>query len=208
VDKLPLFPLERVTYPEERIALHIFEPRYKEMIRVCLEEQRTFGVLLNRGEEMAAVGCTATVDRIVNRYADGRIDLLAVGRDRFRVLEVFEDLPYLTANVELVRDRPEPVPTTLKERAITQHMKLLELSGKKMRPNVYQNTTNVSFVLARNAALSVEQKQEVLEIISENERIEYLVDHFEAIIPQIKEAETTKRKVRSNGHFPDFPDKD
>jgi len=208
VDRLPLFPLERVLYPDERLPLHIFEPRYKLMIRKCIETSTHFGIVMMKSDDMKRVGCTAAVDRLLNEYDDGRMDILAVGRRRFRVLELFDDQPYLSADVEFLEDREDAMPSDLKERAITQHMKLLELAGKTMRPSIYQGTPKVSFVLARNAGLSIDQKQQLLENLSENERISYLVDYFEALIPQVENAEEMRRKLRSNGHFPDFPDFD
>jgi ATP-dependent Lon protease len=206
VDRLPLFPLERVLYPEERLPLHIFEPRYKLMIRRCLETGIPFGIVMMKDDDLRRVGCTATVDRVLNEYDDGRMDILVSGQNRFKVVELFDDQPYLSADVELFDDTVDVVPSDLKERAITQHMKLLELAGKVMRPTMYQSTRQVSFVLARNAGLSVEQKQDLLENLSEHARISYLVDYFEALIPQVESAEGVRRKIRSNGHFPDFPD--
>jgi ATP-dependent Lon protease len=206
VDRLPLFPIERVLYPEERLPLHIFEPRYKLMIRRCLETGIPFGILMTKGDDLRRVGCTASVDRVLNEYDDGRMDILVSGKNRFKVIELFDDEPYLSADVEFFDDTVDAVPSDLKERAITQHMKLLELAGKTMRPTIYQSARQVSFILARNAGLSVDQKQELLENLSEHARISYLVDYFEALIPQVESAEEVRRKIRSNGHFPDFPD--
>jgi ATP-dependent Lon protease len=206
VDRLPLFPLERVLYPEERLPLHIFEPRYKLMIRRCLDTGIPFGILMTKGDDLRRVGCTASVDRVLNEYDDGRMDILVSGKNRFKVIELFDDEPYLSADVEYFDDTVDAVPSDLQERAITQHMKLLELAGKTMRPTIYQSARQVSFILARNAGLSVDQKQELLENLSEHARISYLVDYFEALIPQVESAEEVRRKIRSNGHFPDFPD--
>jgi ATP-dependent Lon protease len=84
-------------------------------------------------------------------------------------------------------------------------MKLLELAGRTVRPDLYENVDRLSFVLAQNSALDGEQKQELLEYTTENERIRSLIHHFESIIPRIKQQEGVKRRIRSNGHFKDFP---
>jgi len=84
-------------------------------------------------------------------------------------------------------------------------MKLLELAGRTVRPTLYEGVERLSFVLAQNAGLNTVQKQEVLELPSENERIEYLIRHFENLIPRIEQREDVRRRIRSNGHFKDFP---
>lgn len=205
VPSLPIFPLGVVLYPQERLPLHIFEPKYREMVHVCLEEDSPFGVVLFDEGEMADVGCTAQVINVVTRYDDGRLDILVEGRRRFRLVEVHPERPYMTAEVEMIADAHEPADRELKERAITQHMKLLELAGRTVRPSLYQDVRDVSFVMAHNAGLTLRQKQQVLELPTESDRITYLVDHFEDLIPRVEQMEDLKRKIQSNGHFKDFP---
>lgn len=202
---LPLFPLGEVLYPRERLPLHIFEERYKEMVTRCLDRDEAFGVVLFDEGEMADVGCTARISEVTARYEDGRMDIVVRGEQRFRVKEVRQELAYMTADVELLNDPDEPSESDLKERAITQHMKLLELAGRTVRPSLYQDVKEVSFVMAHNAGLTLRQKQEMLELRGENERIAYLVDHFEGMIPRVEQMEDVRRKVKSNGHFKDFP---
>jgi len=160
-----------------------------------------------RAEEdsWAEVGTTARIDEVVKRYEDGRMDIVVHGEERFRIHAVHERFSYYTADVSLVEDDETTVDLELKERAITQHMKLLELAGRTVRPDLYKNVDRLSFVLAQNGALDSAQKQEVLETTTENERIRYLVRHFQSIIPRIEEQEGLRRRIRSNGHFKDFP---
>ena len=205
IESLPIFPLGVVLYPRERLPLHIFEQRYKDMVGFCLQEQQPFGVVLFDEGEMADVGCTARITEIVTRYDDGRMDIMVTGERRFKLLEVRQEFTYTTASVELVRELDEPLQRDLTERAITQHMKLLELAGRTVRPSLYQDVREVSFVMAHNAGLTLKQKQRVLELSTENERIAYLVDHFEELIPRVEQMEDLKRKIQSNGHFKDFP---
>lgn len=86
---------------------------------------------------------------------------------------------------------------------ITLHMKLLELSGEKLRPSVYEGSKRVSYVVAQNAGLNLEQKQELLELANEEERLAYLARHLEQIIPEVQLARDRARRIRSNGHFKD-----
>ena len=202
---LPLFPLGLVLYPNERLPLHIFEPRYKEMVAYCEEEEAPFGIVLFDEGSMARVGCTARIDRTLNRYDDGRLDILVQGEERFRVLAVYDEAAYITADVEPISEPEQRPERALRERAITQHMKLLELAGRTVRPSLYQGVREVSYVLAHNAGLSPEQKQAVLELVTENERIAYLIEHFEGLIPRVEQIEEVRRKIQSNGHMKDFP---
>ncbi len=205
IDNLALFPLGIVLYPGERLPLHIFEPQYKEMVGECLAQDGPFGIMLFMEGKLAQVGCIARIEQIVKRYDDGRLDLLVTGDDRFRVRELRHDKTYLTASVETLKEPDEPLDRALVERAITQHMRLLELAGRTVRPSIYQNVRTVSYILAHNAGLTPRQKQDVLELLTENERIVYLTNHFESIIPRVEQMEGLRRRIRSNGHFKDFP---
>lgn len=204
-DALPLFPLSLVLYPEERLPLHIFEDRYKEMIGRCLREDIPFGIVNTNDERVARVGCTARVEKVLERYPDGRLDVLVRGEDRFHVRRILSDRAYFTAESELVAEPDEPLQVGLRERVITQHMKLLELAGRTVRPSLYSGRTSISYTLAHNAGLSNEQKQELLELLTENLRLAYLAQHFEALIPRVEQVEEFRRRVQSNGHFRDFP---
>ncbi len=206
--KIPVFPLELVLYPSEQLPLHIFEEKYREMIAYCLEEEAPFGIVLVNEGKMANVGCTAHIEQVVTRYDDGRMDIIVHGMQRFRIEQAFEEQSYMTATIEYLREPDEPIENDMRERVITQHMRLLELAGRKVRPSTYQNLTGVSFFIAHNAGLKPDQKQEVLELNSENERINYLADHLEMLIPRVEEFEGVRKKVQSNGHFKDFPSED
>lgn len=205
IHSLPLFPLGLVLYPNERLPLHIFEERYKELTHYCLDEEAPFGIVLFDDGQMAEVGSTARIQDVVNRYEDGRMDIVVVGQDRFRLHQLYDEESYITADVEILEEPDEELDFQLRERVITQHMKLLELAGRTVRPGLYQDVDRLSFVLAQNAGLDSAQKQEVLELDSENERIEYLIEHFKALIPRVEQRDDVHRRIRSNGHFKDFP---
>lgn len=205
IDSLPLFPLNLVLYPREQLPLHIFEERYKDLTRYCLDHDVPFGIIWSEDETLADVGTTARIERVVKQYEDGRMDIAVRGEERFRLLTLHEEKSYYTADVALLEDEQESADLDLKERAITQHMKLLELAGRTVRPDLYKDVEKLSYVLARNAVLDGEQKQELLERSSENERIRYLIRHFEALIPRVEQKEDVNRRIRSNGHFKDFP---
>src|SRR5712692_5143720 len=111
-DMLPLFPLSEVLFPGMMLPLHIFEPRYRLMIRRCVSEKIPFGVvLITKGQEVGPgaeffpVGTTARITR-VQRADDGRLYIASVGEQRFRVLQTFHDQPYLQGEVEVIPEQP------------------------------------------------------------------------------------------------------
>lgn len=201
-DALPLFPLGLVLYPGEAVPLHIFEERYRDLVRYCLETEDPFGIVWMEEDEIARVGCTARIERVLQRYEDGRLDIVAVGEERFRIEEVKQERLYLTAQVASYEAPEGAVDPTERERVITLHMKLLELAGETIRPHVYEGPKRISYVVAQNAGLDLARKQEVLELPTEEERLSYLGAYLEQIIPEVREARERQRKVQSNGHFP------
>ena len=199
--RLPLFPLSIVLYPSERIPLHIYEARYRTMTEWCLNENEAFGVLCQDDGELAEVGCTARISRVLQRYKGGRSDILIAGEQRFKVLALYDNRAYPTGDILYLQDtHTVPVRVSL-ERVIAQHMRLLEIAGRKICPSVYREASQVSFLIARSAGLTLQQKQAVLEISSEQARIEYLIAHFEEFIPRIEKTQALRQKIQSNGHL-------
>lgn len=205
MEGLPLFPLGLVLYPEEELPLHIFEPKYREMVEECLLNDSPFGIILYQEGEMSDVGCIARIKKVVHAHADGRKDILVTGVDRMKINKLTDGKPYTTANVEVINDIEKAIDGHLTERVIAQHIKLLELAGRMPSPITYQDKTYLSFFIAHNAGLTLEQKQELLEMTGEEERLEYLAHHLEKFIPMVEEVEGIRTKVQSNGHFKDFP---
>lgn len=206
-DRIPLFPLGIVVYPDEPVPLHIFEARYREMVQLCISEDRPFGIVYATEDEIADVGCTARVRRVLNKYEDGRLDIVASGEMRFRIVEVFRDQPYLTADIATfgIDNSAEEVDKNSRERVITLHIKLLEMAGEDIRTSIYENAPWVSFVVARNAGLEVDQKQELLEMTSEDERVAYLIEHFKDLFVRVEQAQEMNRLAQGDGHANGIP---
>ena len=183
-DSLPLFPLALVAYPGETIALHIFEERYKDLVRDCLERDSPFGIVL---------------------YDDGRLDIEVVATERFRITSVTDDGSYLRCGAENIPVTDVAADAHQVQRLITQHMKLLELAGRTVRPGFYDQEGSVSYLIARNAGLELPQKQMILETDTEADRVRILIEHMARFIPHVEQVEEIRKKVQSNGHFQDFP---
>src|SRR6266568_6618179 len=107
-ERIPLFPLNVVLLPGAELPLHIFEPRYRAMVKDCLEEKSEFGMLLSLPNGVARVGCTAEILQIAKRYEDGRMDILTAGRAPFRVVELVTEDPLLEGQVDYLEDRESP----------------------------------------------------------------------------------------------------
>ncbi len=202
---LPLFPLDIVLFPDEGMPLHIFEDRYRKLLEDCVSEDMPFGVVRYANSRLEDVGCTARIKDMVETHADGSSDIIVVGEERFRIAQLYGNRLYRTADVDVLADTPPVVNEEERERLVAQHIKLLELAGRIPSPSSYQDRRRLSYFVGRNAGLSVEQRQMLLEMRDEAQRIHYLVGHLEAFIPAVEEAEELRRKITSNGHFPDFP---
>src|SRR6266852_5306038 len=107
-ERIPLFPLDVVLLPGADLPLHIFEPRYRQMVRQCLDEKSEFGMLLALPKGVVHVGCTAEIIEVVKRYNDGRMDILTMGRAPFRVVNLFDENPLLEGEVDYLEDSETP----------------------------------------------------------------------------------------------------
>src|SRR5215218_4288585 len=107
VESFPLFPLGLVLLPQELVPLHIFEERYKLMIGECLEEEREFGILWLADDGLKEIGCSARIARVLERFEDGRLNILVEGTEPFRLTRRIEDLPYPAGDVEPLADDRE-----------------------------------------------------------------------------------------------------
>jgi Lon protease-like protein len=184
---LPLFPLDLVLFPGVPLPLHIFEPRYKEMIAECLDLKKPFGVVRASSEGVADIGCTAEILEVTKKYDDGRMDILTRGVDRFEVLEVNEDRSFLQAEITLIQDEPsDPAPQVI-ERAVGLHAEIAKLAGTEVS-GPEEGASNLSFLLAGSLPLDLDFKQQLLVTSSETKRLEAVVGYLEAVLPGLRRA--------------------
>jgi Lon protease-like protein len=196
---LPLFPLDVVLLPGSPLPLHIFEPRYKEMIGECLANHAPFGVVRALKEGIAEVGCTAEIVTVTKEYADGRLDLVAEGRKRFEVLELNRDRSFLQAEVLLVPDEPVAPADEDKARAIQVHWEILSLAGAVQDLSAADQSA-LSFYLAGSLPLDLDFKQKLLGMRSESQRIQAVAAYLESIVPNLRRAARAREKAGGNGH--------
>ena len=129
---LPLFPLQTVLLPRAPLPLHIFEDRYKDLVRDVMLAHREFGVVLAREEGVLNAGCMARIDRILRQFEDGRMDLMAIGERRFRILGIDSERSYLRAEVvELEDDEFEPTRERTRTEALQLHAQLVRAEDEE-----------------------------------------------------------------------------
>lgn len=196
---LPLFPLDVVLLPGTPLPLHIFEPRYREMIGECLAHDEAFGVIRALEDGIAEVGCTAEIVTITKKYSDGRLDLIAEGRTRFEVLELNQDRSFLQAEILLVPDEPGAASDAEKQRAVKIHREILSMAGAEQDLSATDQNA-LSFYLAGSLPLDLNFKQQLLATRSESERMRTLADYLETILPNLRRATRAREKAGGNGH--------
>ena len=207
---LPLFPLEVVLLPEEPLSLHIFEERYKTMIGECLrarttgEGQQEFGVVLLRGQELSSIGCTARIINVTRQYEDGRIDILTVGKRRFEVLLVNEEMSYRRGAVAFFDDEGPDVPADQEANlAIERFREVMRKlrQAAEMPIHLPRPYRYLSFRLAAALPLSLEFKQQLLSLRDEPERLGRVVRAMQALLHQLERIQRTQAKSGGNGNL-------
>jgi len=182
------------------LPLHIFEDRYKEMMGEVIPSRREFGIVLAKDGGIVNIGCTAIVDRVLQRYSDGRLDLVAVGQRRFRITSLDEEKSYLRAEVEFFNDEDaREVPGDLKRKATAAYETLLKLESQEESSAPRTESGRMSFQLAQHI-LDLDKRQTVLSIRSEVERLEYLVRVVPEYAAQQQQIALAKRVGPLNGH--------
>ena len=196
---IPLFPLDVVLFPGTPLPLHIFEPRYKEMVGECRQQDAPFGIIRAMKEGIAEVGCTAQITTVTKEYPDGRLDLIAEGHERFEVLELNEERSFLRADVVLVPDEPASASEEQRARAIAAHKKILDLAGA-FQDLAAADLDVLSYHLAGSLPLDLDFKQKLLAMRSERERIQEVAQYLETVLPNLSRAARAREKAGGNGH--------
>lgn len=184
---LPLFPLDLVLLPGVPLPLHVFEPRYKEMIAECLDEKKPFGVVRASSEGVADIGCTAEIVEVTKRYDDGRMDILTRGVERFEVLHVHEDRSFLQAEFTVIDDEPGRAPSEMVREAVRLHSEIVKLSGAEI-DGPEEGADQLSFLLAGSLPLDLDFKQKLLTTLSEPKRLHAVISYLEAVLPGLRRA--------------------
>jgi len=197
---LPLFPLDLVLLPGTPLPLHVFEPRYKEMVSECLDQSRPFGVLRGKEEELADIGCTAEITAVTQKYEDGRMDIVAEGRERFEVMRLNQERSFLQAEVLYLEDEPGRPTAQEMAQALKLHAEIMTLAGATPEKSSEIEERQLSFRLAGSLPLDLDFKQTLLAMKSEAQRLQAIILFFEAILPNMRRSVHVRQKAGGNGH--------
>ena len=194
---LPLFPLDLVLLPHTNLPLHIFEPRYKEMIGDCLRNGWEFGMLAVQDQSVAAMGCTASVTKVLDRFPDGRLNILVRGQRRFEISELNDEKSYLRGKPQFFDDDPGKLPSSdLLERSMALYGRLKELA--KIETQVIQDIplatdSQLSYRLIAGVPAELSWQQHLLELRSESERLTLVDDYLKELIEEFESVPDKRR---------------
>jgi ATP-dependent Lon protease len=204
-DRIPLFPLNVVLLPGSTLPLHIFEPRYRQMVRRCVDEKCEFGVLLALPKGIVRVGCSAEVTEVMKRYNDGRMDVLTVGRSPFRIVDLVNGEGYakdelLEGVVDFLDDREDRTDARTKN----DLMQLYEVCHTLLFDDYPRNiegeaAEHLSFIVASTLPIDLMCKQQILELRSEADRQERLVGYLREWAPHLQKEEKARARAGGSG---------
>lgn len=200
-ERIPLFPLDVVLLPGAELPLHIFEPRYRAMVKNCLQEKTEFGMLLSLPKGIARVGCTTEILEVTKRYGDGRMDILTAGRAPFRVVELFTEDPLLEGHVDYLDDREIPASPGIQR----QLVELFEACHTLIFDDYPKNlegasADQLSYLVAAALPMDLLWKQQILELRSEADRQERLVAYLREWAPHLQNKGVLRQRAGGNGH--------
>ncbi len=197
---LSLFPLNMVVYPGEELNLHIFEPRYRQLINECLEENKPFGIPAFINDALPGYGTEMQILTMHKRYDDGRMDIKTLGMSVFS-LDTFENpmAGKLYAGGQVRSVEPGDSAAPMLQALLNRLEKLYDLL--QIETDFDALLPNLSYRIAHKVGLSIEQEYELLTIETEADRQQFLIQHLDNVIPVVADMERTKQRIRMNGHF-------
>jgi Lon protease-like protein len=199
-EKFPLFPLGIVLLPSEAVPLHIFEERYKTMIGECLDSGGEFGIVWLSDERLHDIGCTARITQVLDRFDDGRMNILVTGDCPIRLLRRVDELPYPAGDVELLDPGAKDADAHTVAAAREAYADLVERVTDD-RPEDEALAELDAFGMAATIEFEPAEKQHLLELGSENERLKMVTDLFRKTVRRLDESERSAEVAKSNGHI-------
>lgn len=199
---IPIFPLNLVVFPGEELNLHIFEPRYKQLINECLAEKKEFGIPAFIDSHIKDFGTLMSITEVKQVYDDGRMDICTRGIQLFSVLEIIKEIPgkqYSGAIVTYPNNEIKRHPIMAKRvlEAVRQLHKLLKINKDLKKPD----DLVMSYDLAHHVGFTPAEEYNLLQLLREDQRLEYLKRHLAKVLPIIQQMEVLKELVKQNGHF-------
>src|SRR5215467_7833035 len=199
---IPIFPLGIVVYPGENVNLHIFEPQYKQLITECYSQKKPFGIPTVIEKRLQDYGSLTEITELTKIYDNGEMDIKTRGSKIFRILEVIKEVPdklYSGAIVNYPETNEEGNRELMKKvmNSIRELHKLLRVDKNFKK----EDDEVKAYDVAHHVGLSLEEEYEMLHLLQERQRQEYLKRHLTRVIPLVAEMEQLKEKIKLNGHF-------
>ncbi|MEX2016257.1 MAG: LON peptidase substrate-binding domain-containing protein [Candidatus Hydrogenedentales bacterium] len=198
---LPLFPLEIVVYPRQRMPLHIFEPRYRQLVADCRDDGITFGIPAFIEGKLAEYGTELKLERIIKTYGSGEMDILIEGVRVFQLQRYIPDVDgklYSGGEVEI---RPESEESDEQlEAALLSRLTRLYKAAHARQPDASHAAQCLSYFVAPRLGLTLVQQVQVLALSTEVERLAFLVAHLDRVLPVIEKTAARARRIGGNGH--------
>jgi Lon protease-like protein len=205
VPEIGLFPLELVLLPSERVPLHIFEDRYKDLISECLEGGSEFGLILETGDRLAEIGTLTGVIEVIHTFDDGRMNVLVEGRGRFRLSYETDGRSYRTAEIHPLEDDDEPPTDAEIDEVLASFRRLARIAEADDLQEPAEGAA-LSFQLASKVDFGHELKQELLELRSERQRLVRLAELLEKAVAGLTREREVRERASGNGkvtpHYP------
>ena len=199
---IPLFPLQLVVFPRTHLALHIFEDRYKEMVGAAIRDGSEFGIVPAKGEGILNAGCTVMVEKVLEMYPDGRMDILTRGQHRFEIVSLNQEKEYLQAEVEFFDDDDQaPAPAELRDLALANYRALSGLGSARRHSDPDLEDRQVSFQVAQ-AVPDLDFLNVMLRERSEIARLRQFNQYLAEYLPRQRSVERMKDLAPTNGHGP------
>lgn len=199
---IPVFPLGIVTFPNEQLNLHIFEPKYKQLITDCNATKKPFGIPVVINDVVQEFGTLVEIEEIAKAYDDGRMDIKTRGKEVFRVLEIVKTLPDKLYNGAIVTYPANLNSATQKLQAtvikMVKEMHDLIDAEKDFKK---KDEELLSYDVAHHVGLTVEEEYDFLLLMTESQRLEYLRRHLKKMITQLSRIEKLRKRISMNGHF-------
>ncbi len=196
---IPLFPLRVVVFPRTSLPLHIFEERYKEMVGIAIKEQSEFGVVLAKDNGIVNTGCTVLVEKVLETYPDGRMDILTRGQRRFEVVALNEEKDYLQGEVNFFDDDDfDPTPAELRDQALSNYQALSDLSVPTERSEPDLEDRQLSFQLAQDLP-DLDFRSTLLRQRSEVGRLKQLNHYLTEYVPRQRTIKRMTELAPRNG---------
>jgi len=199
--RIPLFPLNIVLFPGQALPLHIFELRYRQMTRYCIDTHSCFGIVLVSDGKIARIGCSALIVKTLKEYEDGRSDILTVGQSAFHLVRRLEEKLYFEGDVEYLEEDftgADPAFSARLERLCNQCHQVLY--GKDAPQFETQSGKSLAYHIASELPLDAEFRQSLLEVRSEAKRQQRLAARLVEWLPQLQERDRVRTKAGGNGH--------